>query len=108
MNRVYTANIAWIRAGESMDAWRNRSDGTSWAVGTLEIASSLQGVMDGCATRRRSEWGQQYHSMEIDIRSACARGNGVKKDPVRYRGRVKKCTLCKGAATERRELSVTI
>jgi hypothetical protein len=115
MNRAYNATLSWYRTGRvgraqtlRDDTWRNRGDGTYFAVGGFEKDSSLQGVVDACVARRRSEWGLQYHSVEIVITSACARCDGFRDDPVKYRGKAKNCTLCKGKATDRHELSITL
>ena len=81
-------------------------DDTYYAVGGLEKASSLQGVVDLCVARRQSEWEREYQRVEIVITSACARceGGGRCKTYVGW----KDCTLCMGAGTDRHELSITL
>ena len=118
MNRAYLANVSWYRTGQAEEGWRNRDDDTYYAVGGFEKDSSLQGVVDTCVARRQSEWGREYHRVEVVITSACARCDGGGHDPacrcpshprpLNYRGKAKNCTLCKGTATDRHELSITL
>ena len=112
MNRSYLANLSWYRTGQVEEGWRNRDDDTYYAVGGLERDSSLQGVVDLCVATRQSEWGREYQRVEIVIVSACARceGSGRCKTYGREYQWVgwKDCTLCKGTATDRHELSITL
>jgi hypothetical protein len=126
MNRSYLANLSWYRTGQveegwrngddgtHYEGWRNRDDGTYYAVGGLERDPSLQGVVDTCVATRQSEWGREYQRVEIVITSACARCDGrgwyvqTYHSPTGTAWFVKDCTLCQGAPTDRRELSITL
>src|SRR3990167_11154414 len=69
--RDVTLSVEFFAPGRAVDTWRNRDDGTHFAVGLVSPASSSDDALQQFVTTWESEYGRQYTRAVVNVKSAC-------------------------------------
>lgn len=95
-------NVDFFRDGPSDEKWRNRDDGTSFAVGLISPAVDLRDALQKFTQTWESEYGRQYVRAVVSVISTCRACYGTGK--IRSKRSAYKfitCKACRGLESTR-------
>ena len=99
--RDVTLNVEFFAPGRAADTWRNRDDGTHFAVGLVSPAGSSDDALQQFAATWESEYGRQYVRALVTVKSACPACYGAGRiRSKRSQYKTIACRTCRGIDSE--------